>query len=106
MLCRGCEVRPLADRGARNAVALVINSLPLIYRGRPPVIGSGKYDDLCTHVRKAAHASAAIVIIFDGDKGSGFSLQADAMTNAQLILRLPELLRDVANQIEADTSKA
>ena len=38
-------------------------------------IGPGKYDDLCTLVRKKAKAQAAIVIIVGGEKGEGFSCQ-------------------------------
>jgi hypothetical protein len=37
--------------------------------------GAGKYDDLCTTVREASHAEAALVIVLNGDRGSGFSCQ-------------------------------
>lgn len=40
-------------------------------------IGPGKYDDLCTHVRTAANAGGAVVVVFAGDKGTGFSCQLD-----------------------------
>lgn len=38
--------------------------------------GPGKYDDLCTIVREQSEATAAIVIILDGNRGTGFSVQA------------------------------
>jgi hypothetical protein len=64
-------------------------------------LGPGIYDDLCTylctHVRTAAKADAAIVIVLGGARGNGFSCQADAVTTA----RLPELLDNVAAQIRA-----
>ena len=62
------------------------------------MLGAGKYDDLCTYVREAAQAQGALLIILGGNKGSGFSIQADLVTT----LRVPEILRRVADQIEAD----
>jgi hypothetical protein len=59
-------------------------------------IGPGKYDDLCTQIRQQAQAEGAIVIIFKGRYGNGFSAQADLTTT----LKLPAILRDVAAQIE------
>lgn len=63
------------------------------------MFGPGKYDDLCTHVRNEARADAAIVIIFGGSKGNGFSTQGPI----ELQMQLPQLLRAVALQIERDT---
>ena len=40
-------------------------------------IGPGKYDDVCTLAREAAGAEVACVIILNGNKGSGFSMQGD-----------------------------
>jgi hypothetical protein len=59
-------------------------------------IGPGKYDDLCTEVREKSKAKGAIVIIFDGEKGGGFSCQVPL--SIQMII--PKLLRDVADNIE------
>lgn len=61
-------------------------------------VGPGRYDDLCTHVRKEAQAELAIVIIGQGNKGSGFSIQTD---DPFVVLKLPQMLRAVADQIEA-----
>jgi hypothetical protein len=63
--------------------------------------GPGKYDALCTTVREATDAEAAIVIIVGGFEGPGFSVQTKGRWIAR---RLPTLLRTVANQIEADSA--
>lgn len=60
--------------------------------------GPGKYDDLCTHVRVTAEARCAIVMIFHGKEGSGFSVQSDAETLAVL----PAMLRDMADEMDGD----
>ena len=64
-------------------------------------LGPGKYDDLCTYVRTQADAAGVLVIILDGNKGDGFSAQLDPRST----LRVPELLRDTANQIEASLKR-
>jgi hypothetical protein len=58
-------------------------------------LGPGKYDDLCTEVREKAQARGVIVIVFDGNKGSGFSCQTDLLVMKQL----PDILEDMARQI-------
>ena len=62
-------------------------------------IGPGKYDHLATFVRQQTDALAVILIVLDGDKGAGFSVQA----RGDVALSLPALLRRVADDIEADT---
>lgn len=64
-------------------------------------MGPGKYDDLATYVRDMAKACGVIVIVLDGEKGSGFSCQTDART----LIGLPAMLRDVADEIEKDLEK-
>jgi hypothetical protein len=64
-------------------------------------LGPGKYDDLCTHVREKAKAQAAIVIVLNGERGSGFSMQAGLNET----LGLPELLESIAAQIRGDLAK-
>jgi hypothetical protein len=59
--------------------------------------GPGKYDDELTDVRAKTRAAGALLLIFDGTKGSGFSAQL----SLELTLKLPAILRDVARQIEA-----
>lgn len=66
-------------------------------------MGPGKYDDLCTLVRKGTgigltRGGAVAVLVIGGERGSGFSVQADP-EHARL---LPDLLEDIARQIRAD----
>jgi len=59
--------------------------------------GSGKYDDVCTTVRERTGARAVAVIIIDGDKGNGFSVQSE---EAWLKV-LPDILETMAQKIRA-----
>lgn len=61
------------------------------------MIGPGKYDDLCTAAREQAKAEGAILIIINGEHGGGFSCQ----TTLETALKLPRILRDMADDIEA-----
>jgi hypothetical protein len=58
----------------------------------------GAYDDLCTEARKQAGAKVCLLIIIGGNKGSGFSAQMPGFAAADV----PDILRDVANQIERE----
>lgn len=64
-------------------------------------IGPGKYDDLCTYVRETAKAESVVVLVFHGESGDGFSVQA----TPGVIMSLPGILRNCAQQIE-DSLKA
>lgn len=59
-------------------------------------LGPGKYDDLASHVRGVAEADGVLLLVIGGTRGSGFSAQL----TLDLTLRLPEILRDIARQIE------
>lgn len=60
--------------------------------------GPGKYDDFVTHVREQAQAEAVLLIVFNGNRGSGFSMQARGhMPPAQVAA----ILEDTARQIRA-----
>lgn len=61
-------------------------------------LGPGKYDDLCTHVRKAANSDGAIIIIFNGMFGQGFTCQMPR----EMTKSIPDILRKIASQIEQD----
>ncbi len=65
------------------------------------MIGPGKYDGLCTEARQKAQARGAMLIIADGEVGWGFSCQLPL----DLLLKMPGMLRGVADQIEADLKK-
>lgn len=66
--------------------------------------GPGKYDDLCTYVaeqiglREGGEPGGVILIVVNGDKGNGFSCQADFQT----LIRIPELLESVVEQLKKD----
>jgi hypothetical protein len=62
-----------------------------------PITGPGKYDDLCTIVRERSNARAAIVIIVEGNKGGGFSVQGEL----EIINGLPDLLEHTARMMRA-----
>ncbi|MGH8609138.1 MAG: hypothetical protein ACREX9_17510 [Gammaproteobacteria bacterium] len=66
------------------------------------MLGPGKYDALCTHVRETALAQAAIVIVLGGNNGSGFSVQTP---NLQVLDKLPDLLETIAREIRAETKR-
>ena len=67
-------------------------------------IGPGKYDEEATWVREQTHAQGVIVVVFGGDRGEGFAAQLDLRYTETL----PQILRNIADQIEADmkTGKA
>jgi hypothetical protein len=61
--------------------------------------GPGKYDDVATDVRTKTQAEGVIVLVINGNRGGGFSAQlTPAMTFA-----MPQILRDMADQIETTT---
>lgn len=60
--------------------------------------GAGKYDEICTKVREETKSNGVILMIIDGQHGSGFSIQAPGM----VLLQLPGLLRFLADEVELD----
>lgn len=66
------------------------------------MLGPGKYDDLCTMVRESAAARAAIVIIIDGDKGHGFSMQAPLGVTLAVADVLEQVARQIRTQVGSD----
>ena len=58
--------------------------------------GGGKYDTLATIARQTAEADGIIMLIINGDMGSGFTVQAES----HIAKYLPGLLRDMADEIE------
>jgi hypothetical protein len=65
------------------------------------MIGLGKYDDACTAARVVANAEVAIVLILNGDKGSGFSVQGDV--NAKLTVeQIAGFLEQIAAEMRRD----
>lgn len=60
--------------------------------------GPGKYDAIATVARETANARGIVLIVLQGDRGSGFSVQA----SEEMTRQLPKMLRVIADQIEAD----
>lgn len=58
-------------------------------------LGPGKYDGIAEAARARAKAVGAVVIVLDGEHGSGFEVNGPLELN----LRLPELLEEVAANI-------
>lgn len=61
----------------------------------------GKYDDLCTMVREAAQAEGVILIVINGNKGAGFSVQA----TAKMVSAIPDMLEYTAVTIRLQEIK-
>jgi hypothetical protein len=68
------------------------------YQENEMAIGPGKYDDEVTEIMKSTQANGAILIVIGGNKGEGFCCQA----TLEVTLRLPKMLRLIADQLEAD----
>lgn len=61
--------------------------------------GAGKYDDVCSQAREASDAKSIILMVIDGSRGCGFSIQS---TDPMFCLHVPELLRKTAQLVEDD----
>jgi hypothetical protein len=64
--------------------------------------GPGKYDDACTVARESTKASGVLLVVFEGEKGSGFSVQAPP----EIIAAMPNILEEVAAQIRTAAARA
>jgi len=60
--------------------------------------GPGKYDEEAMEVLKEAEGRGVLLMVFEGKRGSGFSWVGDI----NIILKVPEILRVIAKQIEDD----
>lgn len=61
-------------------------------------VGPGKYDRVCTELREAMGADAVVVIILNGKRGTGFSMQA----SPQAARAMPDLLEVVVKGMRDD----
>jgi hypothetical protein len=66
-------------------------------------MGPGKYDAECTKVREAVRAKAVLLIVFEGNNGTGFSMQTIA---PEMLAKVPGVLRIVADEIEQSGGRA
>lgn len=64
--------------------------------------GAGKYDDLCVEVLRKTNADCAIVLVVNGNRGNGFSVNS---LDHDFIFILPDILEDIASQIRQDVLK-
>jgi len=62
--------------------------------------GPGKYDAECTKIQEEQRAAGVLLIVLNGQRGSGFSVAA----TLDVIASIPEILRDTADQIENDVA--
>jgi hypothetical protein len=60
-------------------------------------MGPGKYDGVCSLAREATEGKAVVLIVLDGNRGSGFSVQAESLG---ITSSLSALLRVTADVIE------
>lgn len=60
--------------------------------------GPGKYDMLCTMARVMANAEGAILLVINGERGTGFSVQGPL----ELHEKIPELLEELAKKIRLE----
>jgi hypothetical protein len=62
-------------------------------------IGPGKYDEECTRARVATGAVGVVLIVIEGKRGSGFSVQVHDVADLQPGV-LANMLRTVADELE------
>lgn len=60
----------------------------------------GKYDDLATHVRKEVDAEAVVILVHEGNRGTGCSVQTVA--DPGVWQQLAAMLRQVADEIDRE----
>lgn len=65
-------------------------------------VGGGKYDAEVEHVYASSGGAVALVIVLGGPRGAGFSCKGEVTE----IMKLPSLLRTVADSIEEDQRTA
>ena len=67
------------------------------------MIEAGKYDDLCSLVRKGTDAHAVALLVIGGNRGNGYAFQSTSWLTDRV--NVPQILRDVANALEKDLEK-
>lgn len=64
--------------------------------------GPGIYDAIATKARTEAQAEGVLLVVFGGKDGAGFSAQLPP----HILITIPEILRDVARQIELQMTES
>jgi len=62
------------------------------------MIGPGRYDEACEQARIATEAQGILLIVLNGNLGSGFSAQLPAA----FLHKIPLVLRKLADDIEKE----
>jgi hypothetical protein len=62
------------------------------------MIGPGKYDEVCLRVKEQTRAKGCLLIILDGDEGSGAPCKMDCA----VVGKMPALLRMIADEMERE----
>ena len=65
------------------------------------MMGPGKYDYECTFVLEHTQAEGVVVLVLNGERGTGFSVQAPLHVH----LVLPDLLENMARQIRQSVTE-
>lgn len=68
----------------------------------PNFNGPGKYDPECQRVFDETGAECVVLLVMGTDRGFGFSVTGEM----QWIIKLPEMLEDMARQIRAQRGDA
>lgn len=63
--------------------------------------GGGRYGEQCLHAMRTTGGKVVLLIVIEGDAGTGFSL-VSAVGPEPATAMLPAVLRDVANSLERD----
>jgi len=62
----------------------------------------GNYDDEAERLIKETQAAAVVLMVLDGTKGSGFSVSGVEGNRDSVIVRIPAILRHMADEIQKD----
>jgi hypothetical protein len=65
------------------------------------MFGPGKYDDLCKQIKDSTKAKGLLLVILDGDRGTGASCKMDF----EIVKQMPNILRAVADEMEQGTNQ-
>lgn len=66
-------------------------------------VGKGKYDNEASRVFKDTRAGAVVLMVIDGERGTGFSVLS---SDRRVIRNLPDLLKSVASEIEPEVMRS
>lgn len=75
---------------------------PALHVQHPNLNGPGKYDAEATAAREACEAEGVVLIVHNGKRGHGFEVHLPL----EALACLPDVLRDMANQTEAQLRAA